>query len=91
MKVLNAHVPIRPHMRMILAEGDSDGGWDLFGPDSEQEELEDGPGSPHHGSRERTSDGVRVHVDGDRVLIDGMSPDADMDDTADARVGTSIT
>ena len=50
----------------MVAE-DSDGAFDLFGPEVVSD-LEVEPMSPHHNSRERTGDGVRVRVEEGRVI-----------------------
>ena len=66
------------HGDFNLTADDSDRDFELFGPDDESD-LEDGPSLPHHDSRERTSDGVRVQVEDGRVLHAGPSPDAAME------------
>ena len=86
----DAHVDSGQEAFHDLAAEDSDDAIDLFGPDSDDEvDLEDGPGSPHHEYRERTRDGVRVHVEDGRVLASEMSPDAKMETTQSPPRGMS--
>ena len=53
-----------------VGDGLSEDAFELFGPDDMEDfALESAPGTPHHDSRERTSDGVRVATDNEGRVI----------------------